>query len=370
MYTKWWTGNSSAPRTMKGRTVVAGALCLALLIAPGCSLLPKEQVEEVLPTVNPPKLSKKPEYTVKTDTLETKVRGSGKLMATREEEVYFTEDSKRVKDIYVKNGASVKAGQLIAELDVADLESQLKQKRLQSRKDELAMIETLRSADPKAREQIEQAKLDFEMKKEDIAKLEETIAKSKIAAPFDGTVVAVYMQKGDLAKAYDAVAVIADLSQLTVAATVTADDLKKVTVGMETVVDINTAGQKKGKVVQLPNPTAAASGQGGGGFPGQTGKNQQKQRDTIDNYLLVQLDDMPTGLSRGTQLSISVITQKKENAMVIPQAALRSAGGRNYVQVVDDKGNKREVDVEVGQQTSTDVEILKGLSPGQKVVGR
>jgi len=69
-------------------------------------------------------------------------------------------------------------------------------------------------------------------------------------------------------------------------------------------------------------------------------------------------------------LGVSVITQRKENAVIIPLAALRSYSGRNYVQVVDDKGNKREVDVELGQQTSTDVEIVKGLTPGQKVVGR
>ncbi|MDU2242948.1 MAG: efflux transporter periplasmic adaptor subunit, partial [Paenibacillus sp.] len=41
-----------------------------------------------------------------------------------------------------------------------------------------------------------------------------------------------------------------------------------------------------------------------------------------------------------------------------------------YVQVVEEDGTKREADVEVGMQTSTDVEIVKGLTPGQKVVGR
>jgi macrolide-specific efflux system membrane fusion protein len=64
------------------------------------------------------------------------------------------------------------------------------------------------------------------------------------------------------------------------------------------------------------------------------------------------------------------VTNKKENATVIPSAALRTYAGRNYVQVVDPNGIKSEVDVEVGQQTSTLVEIIKGLSPGQKVVGK
>ena len=67
---------------------------------------------------------------------------------------------------------------------------------------------------------------------------------------------------------------------------------------------------------------------------------------------------------------INIITQRKENAIVIPPSTLRSIGSRTYVQVVDSNGSKREVDVEVGQQTSTEIEILKGLTPGQKVVGR
>jgi macrolide-specific efflux system membrane fusion protein len=178
------------------------------------------------------------------------------------------------------------------------------------------------------------------------------------------------MKKGDSAKAYDTVATVADLSQLAVAASITPDDLKKVAVGMEAQVDINGAGMQKGKVKQLPNPKkddGSGGNAGGGFFPG---SGQQPQKDTIDNYLLVELDKFPEGLNRGTPLSVSIITSRKENAVTIPVAALRSYSGRNYVQVVDDKGNKKEVDVEIGQQTPTDVEIVKGLTPGQKVVGR
>jgi macrolide-specific efflux system membrane fusion protein len=356
------------PARQAMKPVMLACVAATLIIAGGCSVLPKEDEEETLPAINPPRLSKKPEYIVKTETLETKVRGSGRLMATKEEELYFTDDTnKRLKDIYVKTGDNVEKGQLIAELDVSEQETQLKQRRLQLRRDELQMIETLRKADEMSAEQLEQAKIDFELKREDLNKLEETVAKAKLTAPFSGTIVSVYMKKGDTVKAYDAVAVIADLNQLTVAATISQDDLKKVAVGMEAVVDINGAGQHKGKVKQLPNPkTDSASGGDGGFYPG----GEQQKPDSIDNYLLVELNEFPQNLNRGTPLSVSIITQRKENAITIPLAALRSYAGRNYVQVVDDQGNKREVDVEIGQQTPTDVEIIKGLTPGQKVVGR
>ncbi|MFC5450142.1 efflux RND transporter periplasmic adaptor subunit [Paenibacillus aestuarii] len=366
MFTKWWTEDSSPSRMMKPLTVLL--VCSSLIFASGCSLLPKEQEEEVLPTINPPKLSKKPEYVVKTDTLETKVRGSGRLMALKEEKLFFSEDmsSKRISSVLVKSGDAVTGGQSIAELDVSDMESDLKRKRLETRKDELTMIETLRKADEMTPEQVEQAKIDFELKREDLAKLETGIGKAKLLAPFSGTIVSVEAKKGDTVTSGASVATIADLSELTVAASITADDAKKVAVGMEALVDINSAGQHKGKVKQLPNPKADNGG-GSGGFPGNGSGSEQ---DSIDNYLVVELDDFPAGMNRGTPLSVTIITQRKENATVIPLGALRSYAGRNYVQVVDEQGNKKEVDVEIGQQTATDVEIVKGLTPGQKVVGR
>jgi macrolide-specific efflux system membrane fusion protein len=259
---------------------------------------------------------------------------------------------------------------VIAELDVTDLESQLRQKKLQSRSDELKMIELLRQSDEKTAEQMEQAKIDFELKREELVKLEESIAKSKLKAPFNGIAVGVYMKKGDTVTAYQEIAIVSDLTQLTVAAELSADDLKKIAVGMEVTVDINAAGQHKGKVLQLPNPSAVTDPSRPGGGAGTGGNGQQRPPDTIDKYTLVQMEPFPQGLQRGTPLSISVITQRKVDAVTIPTAALRSYSGRNYVQVVDAQGNKKEVDVEIGQQTSTDVEIVKGLSPGQKVVGK
>lgn len=364
MFMKWWTENSS-PSWMKPAVVLL--VCGALFVTSGCSLLPKEQEEEALPSINPPKLSKKPEYTVKTETLETKVRGSGRLMALQEEKLFFSEDmsSKRISAILVKNGDTVEKGQPVAELDVSDLESDLKRKKLQTRKDELTMIETLRKADEMTPDQVEQAKIDFELKREELTKLETQVSKAKLLAPFSGTIVTVTAKKGDTVKTDESVAIIADLNELTVAASISADDAKKVAIGMEVLVDINSAGQHKGKVKQLPNPQA--EGNNNGGFPGD---GQGGKQDSIDQYLVVQLDEFPKGLNRGTPLSVSIITQRKENATTIPLAALRSYSGRNYVQVIDNQGAKREVDVEIGQQTSTDVEIVKGLTAGQKVVGR
>jgi membrane fusion protein, macrolide-specific efflux system len=386
MFTKWWTENSSPSghkREKQDRKIqqsfhqrklwragTAVVLSVALLTTAGCGLLPKEEEEEVLPAITPPKLSKKPEYPVKQDKLELMVRGSGRLMATQEESLFFTEENKRVKEVYAQAGDQVEKGQLLVELDVTDLESQLRQKRLQARSDELAMIEKLRRADEISAEELERSKIDFELKKEDVRKLEETVAKAKLTAPFSGTVASMYVQKGDQVKAYDTVAIVADMSQLTVAAELSTEDAKKVAVGMEAIVDINGIGKLEGKVKQLPNPDRKNTNNNRFDPWGYPLPQQQNNKDSIENYLIIELNEFPQNANRGTPLSVSVITQRKEGVMLIPLSALRTISGRNYVQVVDNDGSKREVDVEVGQQTATEVEIVRGLTPGQKVVGR
>ncbi|QGQ99444.1 biotin/lipoyl-binding protein [Paenibacillus psychroresistens] len=362
MYLKWWTVELNKAKTTK--VILICLLSLSLVVSAGCSLLPKENDEEAIPVIAPPKISKKPEYAVKTDTMETLVRGSGKIMATKEEELFFTLDGKRIKEVFVKPGDTVEEGQLLAELDVSDIESTLKGLVLDNRLEELSMKTTLRDGSLTP-EQMELKKLEFEKKRQTIADNQEIIAKARLVAPFSGTLAAVYVQKGDAVKAYDAVAIVADLGKLTVALSLTPDDLKKVAVGMEVRVDLNGEGQLTGKIAQLPDPKAEGSDDPNNGNGG-----QGPVKESLSNYLLVNLEKMPENTIRGNYLSAAIIINRKTNVIVIPPSTLRTVGARNYVQVIDSKGTKKEVDVEIGQMTSTSVEIIKGLTVGQKVVGR
>lgn len=359
MSLKWLTGESPEMKKNKGKILLICLISLSLVLVPGCSLLPKEADEEVLPTINPPKLSKKPEYVVKTETIEIPIKAVGSVLALKEEQLSFSQDNKRVKQVYVQSGEQVKAGQVIAELDVSEIESQLRIARLERKKDELALKESYQNSE-KTDLQLEQEKVDFELKQQKLADLEEAVQGAKLVAPFDGTIFGIYIQKGDTVRAYDTVAVIADLSELTIAVKMNnAEDLKKITLGMEAEIDINSVGKVKGKVSQLPSPKSEGNNDR---------YNQGKQ--SITDYLLISVDKMPEGVTRGTMLEAKFIIQRKENAIVIPPSTLRTAGPRSYVQVIDDQGNKKEVDVEVGLQTPTQVEIIKGLSAGQKVVGK
>lgn len=356
MSMKWWTGNLY-------KRSAAVMIAASVLMTSGCALLPDEPEEEVLPSIAPPQISKKPEYEVTSATLETKVQVIGKMISQQEETLYFTLDGMRLKELNIKAGDQVKAGQTIGVLDVELMQKDLRNQKLAFRREETAMKEALQMKDEMDPIEFEEKSIAFEEKKQAINDLEEQISRAVLTAPFSGTVVTLNVQKGDLIKAYDPVVVIADTSLLVPAAKLTKDEQAKIAVGMPVVVDINNAGQFKGTVKALPVKSSDDNGGGGGGI------GQQPERERPEDFMIIEVKDLPKTVNRGTPLSINVITKRKENVVVIPPSTLRTIGSRTYVQVVDADG-KREVDVEVGQQTATQVEIIKGLTPGQKVVGR
>ncbi|WHX47635.1 efflux RND transporter periplasmic adaptor subunit [Paenibacillus woosongensis] len=368
MFMKWWMENLSNKKAWL-RTLSLLSLCIVLVGASGCGLLPNEEEEENLPVITPPTISKKPEYEVRKEPIELDVKGTGKVLSQREEQLYFSDDkgATRIKNVRVKAGDKVAAGDILIELDVEELQKQLRKKRLDFRKQEIAMKEALRTKDEKEEYEFEESAIVFEEARQELVDLEQQIADGTLRAPFAGTIVSLKAEKGGTIKAYESLGVISDTSALVVGATFSKDDLQKLAVGMKATVDINTFGKFDGKVKVMPSSTDSGNN-GGNNGGGQNGTPPEK--DSIDKYLIVELDKWPEDLGRGAMLTVRIVTQRIEDAVVIPISALRTVGSRTYVQVIEPDGTKREADVEVGVQTPTDVQIVKGLEPGQKVVGR
>lgn len=76
---------------------------------------------------------------------------------------------------------------------------------------------------------------------------------------------------------------------------------------------------------------------------------------------------LPPEVVIGNQADITIVTQKRDQVMVIPRAGLRNYMGRDFVQVLDGESRK-EIDVEKGIVAATEVEIRKGLSEGQQII--
>lgn len=355
MFTEWPTAKSNRTRSRNRTTLLRRGLAAALSLAvlAGCSLLPAEGEQERLPEIRVPKISQKPEYPVTRTTLEVTASGSGKLMSEREENLIFTEDNRRVTEVLVQAGDKVKKGQTLAKLDTGETESQIRRKEIELEKVELDLQESMRSASENTEIALRKQKLDYELLRQELEELRGKLQGSAILAPFDGTVVSFTAEVGDLSRAYEKAGQIADTDSLVVAVEFGSSDLENIAPGMEATVSINAAGDHKGTVRRLPAESASPGGE-----------------DSLATYVLIDLDEWPEGVSHGTPLTAAVTVERRENALAIPLAALRTQNSRNYVIVSNPDGSKGEVDVEVGVKTSTEAEIIKGLEEGRKVVGK
>lgn len=88
----------------------------------------------------------------------------------------------------------------------------------------------------------------------------------------------------------------------------------------------------------------------------------------LENTIVFDFENELQGSIRlGDNLAFTLELARKENVLIIPRGALRNYQGRDYVLVVDGE-TSREVDVERGLVTPTEVEIAAGLAEGQQVV--
>ena len=91
----------------------------------------------------------------------------------------------------------------------------------------------------------------------------------------------------------------------------------------------------------------------------------EEMRDVV----LVRVDAPPGTLTRGQTGTASMVTDRREDVIVLPSDAVQTYVNRRFVFVLEDE-LRVERSVEVGLSTSTQVEIVDGLSVGETVVLR
>ena len=179
---------------------------------------------------------------------------------------------------------------------------------------------------------------------------------ARVRAPYDGVITFVTGKQGDQFDAFAPIAIISNPEKFQVALELQSQDLARVAPGQEAVVtsDRLPGTEVRGRVVSLPSLDAGAgSGPLSGGNP---------------RAIKISFDP-PTRVGLLGQLAqVTIITQQKDNIILIPNTAVRRFGSRKYVQMIGPDGRRRDVDVEIGLVTDTETEITKGLTEGQRVI--
>jgi RND family efflux transporter MFP subunit len=317
----------------------------------GCSLKPKEAALKP-PLVKPVKQNFELAE-VKRGTIARELNNGAVFVSNKKQDLYFKSSGGRLQSINVKTGDAVKKGDVLAQLDAGDFESQV---FVQKRMLEKATIAYQQSEllHPEDAVNLQLQKIDVELARNELNRLSDLLTKTKLIATIDGEVSYVSeLKEGDYMTAYNTVVSISDPKQVVLLSEFpNANDIKEVKVGM--MVDVVADNlEYKGHILQAPSSVPATA--------------DRNRLEFNQTHLIIGVDNLPDKSYLGDSANITITLDKKINTLIIPDKALSTYLGRNYVHILDGEIRK-EIDVDKGISTSNEVEITKGLSEGQKVI--
>ncbi len=323
-------------------------------------------------------------------TIEEVVTAQGKLEPKQYVDV-GTQVSGQLRKIHVDIGDTVKAGQLLAEIDPRVYQAQVEaneariqslQAQLDQQKAELNLAEenlkrnrSLMAMDAISRQALEESESQAAVAEARVqaiaAQIRETesnlqgsrtnLSFTRIYAPIAGTVTSMTAREGQTLNANQSAPIIlqvADLDTMTVRAQAAEADISRLTEGME--VYFTTLGNNErrwqSKVRQiLPSPQIA--------------------NDVVLYDVLIDIKNDGRQLMSGMTTQVFFIVGKAEDATMIPAEALTrrvqnrdNHSGRAYqVAVATESGSEQRI-IHVGLQTRAQAEVTDGLEPGEIIL--
>jgi multidrug efflux pump subunit AcrA (membrane-fusion protein) len=340
----------NASYTMQWRMAALAAIFAAGAIAGGCSLLPKEQGALKPPLVKPAQATVRT-VDVKTGSIVRQVSGSARFVPTRVSYHPFEGNGGIIESVEVRAGGLVKKGDTLVTLDNGDIDVELLQRELEYEKKKLALEDAVMGRNEK---QLRVARLDFELAKLLFDKTKEKAESGILRAKADGVVTFVAnMFPGDRVEAGEVLVAIADPLGMRIAIDAGGNQvMRDVDVGMEAEVEFK-GKTFAGKVTQTPSSAPPT--------------DDTRLREEYGKTLYIELPELPPDAELGAMADVKIVVSRRDNVIVLPKRGIRTYFDRTFVQVLDGE-RRREIDVETGLENATEIEVVRGLEAGMKVI--
>ncbi len=304
--------------------------------------------------------------------------------------------SGQVKKLYVELGDTVKAGDLIAEIDnrtqvntVSNAQASVANARAQRSAAAANLTEAQLNFERQQRLYAEgaAAKSAFESAQANLANARANLAASdaqikqaslqlntaetnlgytKIVAPMDGTIVAIITEEGQTVNANQSaptIVMLAQLYRMTVSAEISEADVEKVTTG-QTVYFTTLGNSDERHYATLraiaPAPASIES----------QGSSASSASSTSAVYYngLFDVENADGKLRTGMTAQVYIVQASAEDTLIVPASALERRGRNRIVKVVGNDGKIEERQVKIGISTSVEAQVMSGLKEGEKVV--
>lgn len=173
---------------------------------------------------------------------------------------------------------------------------------------------------------------------------------SPVKSTLDGTVTSVNASYGDTVSQATPVAIVQTLDDLEISFNVIEKFVNIVNKGNKAIVTFDAfPGEEFSATITYASPTLDTN--------------------TRSRSVKAKLDKADDRIIAGMYARLNVITEEKNNVIVIPYSAVSVTNSGSFVYVIKD-GQAFKIDVEIGIRQGSDAEVLSGLKVGDKLVTR
>jgi RND family efflux transporter MFP subunit len=273
-----------------------------------------------------------------------------------------------LRELTVREGTSVRRGQLLGRLDLTEYEVRVKEREAQLKSAESQVDQTLRTLENtrqlKERNFVSQSALDASRSawevavgNRDAAAAQAALARKSLAdavliAPIDGVVAERFAQPGEKLPIDGRVLSIVDLSKMEIEAPVPAAEIGSVKIGQSVELRIEgVSARQVGRIVRIAPATQAG---------------------TRSVPIYIALDNRDPSVRAGLFAQGVLAIDQRDGVLAIPIGAVRDAGGRTFVYAIaNDKLIERDIKLGLRDETGGDgtrVEVVSGLNAGDRIV--
>jgi macrolide-specific efflux system membrane fusion protein len=280
--------------------------------------------------------------------MESKTTVSADFVSVTQTPYYFQYGGSRLKRTLVRLGDDVKPGTLLAEVDTGSLENRIAQQQVLLRKAQVTSDRAVAIGRDKFEREL--ASLDVELAQLQLEDLQTQMDQSRIFSTVAGSVVYVAAVKpGDLLDAYRTLVEIADPRNLQLV--YKGESSGDFHVGNAVTVKLSDGKTYQGTVTMAP------------------GVAPSDISEDLRGSIVVGLKSLPAGARIGDTATVTRLLAHRENVVVLPRDLVHTYLGRDFVQVMEN-GEMKERTVQLGVQTTTEVEVVSGLAAGEEVLAQ
>ena len=315
------------------------------------------------------------DYTVAKGLVLATATGSGSLYSPSDAGVNFTTGG-TLTEVDVQPGQKVTKGQVLAKVDPTDANATLAtdQASLTAAQANLTQVENptattvngVTSTPTVNADQLTQAQSQVTSAQNAVTAAQAAVAGTVLTAPIAGVVNSVAGKVGSTVSsggssttasagtAPTGFVVITNPTGMEVEADFAEADALKLVAGQSATVTVTASGAElNAKVLSVGSLPVSGSGVSSSG--------------TVEYAALLSITSPASGLRTGLSATVSVLTGEVDNALYLPTAALTGTGTTRLATVVGANGKTTSKSVTVGLAGDTDVQIVSGLTDGEKV---